>query len=121
MMRSLAIFAVGCILLAESPDTWDKSQLLPPADLVARLTGKTPPKLLHVGFGVLYRGKHIPGSEYAGPGSKPEGLEALRRAARSAGGRSCDLSQGSGPSASKIHPAANTAKPLFIDSVLPAP
>jgi len=80
MKRGFAVFAVGCILLAEGPDPWDKSQLLPPADLAARLSAKTPAKLLHVGFGALYRGRHIPGSEYAGPGSKPEGLEALRRA-----------------------------------------
>ncbi len=38
------------------------------------------PVLLHVGFPVMYRGKHIPHSIYAGPGSKPEGLDALRAA-----------------------------------------
>jgi rhodanese-related sulfurtransferase len=30
---------------------------------------------------VLYRGKHIPGAIYAGPASRPEGLEALKLAA----------------------------------------
>jgi rhodanese-related sulfurtransferase len=39
------------------------------------------PAIFHVGPNLLYRGKHIPGSIYAGPGSRPEGLEALRVAA----------------------------------------
>jgi len=30
---------------------------------------------------VLYRGKHIPGSLYAGPASKPDGLALLKEAA----------------------------------------
>ena len=38
------------------------------------------PLLVHVGFAPLYRSGHIPGSRYAGPGSKPEGLSALERA-----------------------------------------
>ena len=36
--------------------------------------------MIHVGFPVLYRAAHIAGSEYAGPGSKPEGIEALKKA-----------------------------------------
>ena len=33
-----------------------------------------------MGPNLLYRGKHIPGAIYAGPGSKPEGLELLKQA-----------------------------------------
>lgn len=44
--------------------------------------GKAGPVLLHVGFGVLYRGGHIPGSEFAGPGSKLEGVNAINLALR---------------------------------------
>jgi thiosulfate/3-mercaptopyruvate sulfurtransferase len=36
--------------------------------------------LLHVGYAVLYRGGHIPGSRYVGPGSKPEGIQAMKAA-----------------------------------------
>jgi rhodanese-related sulfurtransferase len=36
------------------------------------------PLVIHTGFNVLYRSAHIAGTVYAGPGSKPEGLEALK-------------------------------------------
>ena len=52
-----------------------------PKDLAAQLQSKgAKPALFHVGFPVMYRGKHIPASIYAGPGSKDEGLAALRTA-----------------------------------------
>ncbi len=53
------------------------SETMTPAELAGHLKG---PLLLHVGFPVLYRAAHIPGSEYAGPGSKPEGIEELKKA-----------------------------------------
>ena len=52
-----------------------------PKDLAAQLEaagGK--PVLIHVGFAVMYRGKHIPQSIYAGPARNAEGLEALKKA-----------------------------------------
>jgi len=56
--------------------------LIQPADLAARLSSKgAQPIIFHVGPNLLYRNKHIPGSIYAGPGSKPEGLELLKAAA----------------------------------------
>ncbi len=57
-------------------------QVIQPSELAALLSnGKgAKPVLLHVGFAVLYRSKHIPGSIYAGPASKPEGLQMLRKA-----------------------------------------
>ena len=52
-----------------------------PKDLAAQLQSKgAKPALFHVGFPVMYRGKHIPASIYAGAGSKDEGLAALRTA-----------------------------------------
>ena len=52
-----------------------------PKDLAAQLQGKgSNPMLIHVGFSVLYRGKHIPQSVYAGPASRPDGLNALKAA-----------------------------------------
>ena len=44
--------------------------LMQPAELAARL-GHHPPPIFHVGFEALYHGAHIPGSIFAGPGSKP--------------------------------------------------
>ena len=56
--------------------------LIQPQDVAAQLAAKgTHPAIFHVGPNMLYRGKHIPGSIYAGPASKPEGLEALKLAA----------------------------------------
>ena len=53
-----------------------------PKDLAAELQAQgNRPTLVHVGFPTLYRGKHIPQSIYAGPASRPEGLEALKKAA----------------------------------------
>jgi thiosulfate/3-mercaptopyruvate sulfurtransferase len=37
------------------------------------------PLVIHTGFAVLYRSAHIAGTVYAGPGSKPEGLEDLKK------------------------------------------
>jgi thiosulfate/3-mercaptopyruvate sulfurtransferase len=37
------------------------------------------PVVLHVGFKNFYAQAHIPGSDYAGPGSTPDGLEVLRQ------------------------------------------
>lgn len=36
--------------------------------------------VIHVGFPVLYRSTHIPGSAFAGPGSTPEGIADLKKA-----------------------------------------
>jgi len=60
----------------------EEMTLIQPGDLAAQLTGKgaTPP-IYYVGPNVLYRSKHIPGSIFAGPGSRPDGLEALKAAA----------------------------------------
>ena len=56
--------------------------LIQPEDLAAQLATKgVGPAIFHVGPNLLYRNKHIPGSVYAGPGSRPEGLEALETAA----------------------------------------
>ena len=63
------IFAVA----AEAP-------LVEPKDLAAELARGARPAIFQVGPNVLYRSKHIPGSLYAGPGSRAEGLELLRAA-----------------------------------------
>jgi rhodanese-related sulfurtransferase len=56
--------------------------LVQPKDLAAQLAATgAHPAIFQVGPNLLYRSKHIPGSVYAGPGSRPEGLDLLKQAA----------------------------------------
>jgi hypothetical protein len=57
-----------------------EAQLLKPEALVQLLqtTSKDKPLLLQVGSHMLFAQAHIPGSEYAGPGSQPAGIEQLQ-------------------------------------------
>ncbi len=55
--------------------------LIEPAALAKLLNGpEKQPRIFCVTFPVLYRQKHIPHAQFAGPGSKPEGLAALQHA-----------------------------------------
>ena len=73
MIGTAALLAVG--LAAELA-------LIQPGELAAQLAAKgSHPAIFQVGPNVLYRGKHITGAIYAGPGSKPAGLELLKAAA----------------------------------------
>ena len=76
-MRKLLIAVVVLAASLLAGDPWSTRDLVQPKDVAADI--KTP-LLLHVGFPVLYRASHIPGSIYAGPGSKPEGIEELKKA-----------------------------------------
>ncbi len=75
-----AFCSIGAIASAQDP--WQPADVMQPADLAARLRNPAAPqpKMFYVGFGVLYRSKHIPGSVFTGPTSKQEGLELLRSA-----------------------------------------
>jgi hypothetical protein len=54
-----------------------------PQELARLLNGHAAvPHVYCAGFPVLYRGKHIPGAVFAGPGSKTEGIISLRTAVR---------------------------------------
>ena len=69
--------AIALPILALAAETGD----LEPKDLVAQLQAAgSKPALIHVGFAVMYRGKHIPQSIYAGPARSAEGLDALKKA-----------------------------------------
>ncbi len=62
-------------------DPWKATDVVQCATLAHEMAvspANTPP-IVHVGFGVLYHGAHIKGSVFAGPGTKPEGLEALKK------------------------------------------
>ncbi len=64
----------------ESAFSIPKAQLMQPADLnrLLHARGAQKPLLLQVGFRMLFEESHIPGSEYAGPAARPEGLSQLR-------------------------------------------
>ena len=61
-------------------DPWTRSEVLEAEALARVLESPKPPTVLSVAFTVLYRNKHIVHAIEAGPGSKPEGLELLRKA-----------------------------------------
>ena len=83
-----AIFAVTMSLATTvraqqaAATPWTAAQITQPGQLAAKLSKGAKPVILQVGFQVLYKSKHIPGSIYAGPASTPEGLNALKQAAR---------------------------------------
>ena len=76
----LAFVAAVCFC-QDAPDPWSKTDLLEPADLAKTLQTAKPPVVIAVAFPVLYNSKHITHAIFAGPGSKPEGIEALKKAA----------------------------------------
>jgi thiosulfate/3-mercaptopyruvate sulfurtransferase len=83
IMRKLlgvAVLAVIC-LAQETVDPWAKTELMEPAALVEALNSAKPPVILCTAFSVLYRSKRIVHAIEAGPGSKPEGIALLKKAA----------------------------------------
>lgn len=57
------------------------ASLMQPAELAKFIQGNAPekPLIVQVGSRVLYEEAHIPGAEYIGPASSPEGREQLRQ------------------------------------------
>jgi rhodanese-related sulfurtransferase len=81
-MRTLTVGIVALFTTGLAADL----VLIQPKDLATELSAKggaksAQPAIFHVGPNLLYRGKHIPGSVYAGPAARPEGLAALKLAA----------------------------------------
>jgi len=76
---TLAILALGC-WGQETSDPWALGELLQPAALAQTLQSGKAPIILSVAFPVLYRGRHIEHAINAGPASKPEGIDALKKA-----------------------------------------
>jgi thiosulfate/3-mercaptopyruvate sulfurtransferase len=63
-------------------DPWSAKEIVQPKTLADRITAKDQPLVYFVGFATLYRnGPHIPGAALAGPCSKAEGIDALKKAA----------------------------------------
>jgi thiosulfate/3-mercaptopyruvate sulfurtransferase len=69
---------VAAILRAGEP--WTEAEVRQPGDLAKDLKDGKKPLVLYVGFAVLYKASHIPGAVFAGPGSKPTGIEAMEQA-----------------------------------------
>lgn len=68
-------------LWALSPNPWTSKDLIEPARLADTMEHyRTRPTIICVAFPVLYRQRHIPGAQLAGPASKEEGLSDLRNA-----------------------------------------
>jgi hypothetical protein len=71
----------ACAAFAEQASSIPDSRLMQPADLAGILNARSgeKPLVIQVGFHILYTQGHIPGAEYLGPASRPEGLEQLRK------------------------------------------
>ena len=86
ILKLMAIRFALCFLLAglcfsQNPsDPWSKSDILETPALVEALQSPKPPVILSVAFAVLYRNRHLPNAVDAGPGSKPEGIDLLKKA-----------------------------------------
>src|SRR5258708_31514673 len=76
---SFALLATIC-LCQDASNPSPKSDFLEPAAFAQELQSAKQPVVLAVAFPVLYRSKHILHAIEAGPGSKPEGIEALKKA-----------------------------------------
>ncbi len=78
---AIAFVLLASVFLSAAPSPAAEPPLIQPADLVNILKATSGPKpvILQVGFYVLYLQAHIPGSEYVGPASSPDGLAMLRK------------------------------------------
>ena len=80
MLLSMKLSRLAVLFLAVIAFSQDLS-LIEPADLAKTLDSTArKPAVICVAFPVLYRSKHIAGAVFAGPGNKPEGIEALKKA-----------------------------------------
>jgi len=77
---SASVLLATLCLSQQSSDPWPESSLMQAADLASTIkSGGKKPVIISVVFPVLHRAKHIPGAIFAGPGSKPEGIELLKK------------------------------------------
>lgn len=80
-IASTAILTVPSFSQQMSSDSNSAEGLIQPEELVKVLQSPHGPRplVLQVGVKVLFVHGHIPGAEYVGPGSSPEGIEKLRK------------------------------------------
>jgi thiosulfate/3-mercaptopyruvate sulfurtransferase len=75
----LIAFVATLCLCQDASDPWAKSEVLEPAALATLMKDGKSPTILCVAFPVLYKLKRISHAGFAGPGSKPEGIEMLKK------------------------------------------
>ncbi len=63
---------------ALTPDPWSAAELLQPEQVAAMMKNHSHLAIISVVFPSLSKQRHIAGAVYAGPGSKPEGLDQLK-------------------------------------------
>lgn len=70
--------------LAVEQDPWTADQVMTPASLVKELSreASTRPAVACVAFDFLYRGAHVPGAVFLGPGRDPNAIATLTKWAR---------------------------------------
>jgi len=73
----VVLLAIPVLALAQSTQSIDAHHLVEPADLT-RLLPTYKPLVFQVGPKTLYFQAHIPGAEFIGATSTPEGVQALR-------------------------------------------
>jgi hypothetical protein len=78
----LCAFVATLCLCQDTADPWPKAAVIEPAALAQILEAGNPPVVISVAFPTLYRAKHIVHAVDAGPTSKPDGIEALKKAVR---------------------------------------
>ena len=77
---TFAIIAVAVAGYDTQSNPWAKDELIEPGALAELMkSSSAQPEIVSVVFPVMYRQRHILHARFAGPGSKPEGLEALRQ------------------------------------------
>jgi len=89
-LKTFLIYCVALSLCGQSfakppesakRDPWNKTQVMNPEELAGLLTnsdGKKP-LVVCVGFDFLYKGAHIPGSRFIGPGREAKGIETIKK------------------------------------------
>ena len=76
----LLVVLLSSLAQAQSAKTIDSKYLMEPTNLVGILLQK--PIILNVGPRSIYNQAHVPGAEYVGMTSQPEGIKALRERAK---------------------------------------
>ena len=79
-LLALIVVLLAVAAFAQPANTIAASQTLDPKDLTTLLPQK--PLILNVGPRTIYAQAHIPGAEYVGMTSEPDGIKALREHVR---------------------------------------
>ena len=79
-MKRVSLVLLAVLALAqEVSNPWSASDVVEPAKMAAELNSGKRPMIISVAFPVLYRQRHITGALDADAGSRPEGVEKLKK------------------------------------------